>query len=65
MLTRLAVSVVNAAVVARERPGDAYVTVSEAPAWRLLERLYDYDHPLAEGPLARRLWTRSPSGRGA
>ena len=48
VLTRLAVSVVNAAVVARERPGDAYVTVSEAPAWRLLERLYDYDHPLAE-----------------
>jgi len=48
VLTRLAVSVVNAAVVARERPGDAYVTVSEAPAWRLLERLHDYDHRLAE-----------------
>jgi len=48
VLTRLAVSVVNAAVVARERPGDAYVTVSEAPAWRLLERLHDYDPRRAE-----------------
>ncbi|MDH5233430.1 MAG: aminotransferase class III-fold pyridoxal phosphate-dependent enzyme, partial [Gemmatimonadota bacterium] len=35
---RLAVSVVNSAMMARSRPGDAYVTVSEAPAWRLLER---------------------------
>lgn len=43
VLTRLAVSVVNAAVVARERPDDPYLTVSEAPAWRLLERLCDGD----------------------
>ncbi|HMU61888.1 MAG TPA: aminotransferase class III-fold pyridoxal phosphate-dependent enzyme, partial [Gemmatimonadales bacterium] len=38
VLTRLAVSVVNSALVARERPDDSYVVVSEAPAWRFLER---------------------------
>ena len=37
-LTRLAVSVVNCALQKRDRPDDPYVTVSEAPAWRLLER---------------------------
>jgi 4-aminobutyrate aminotransferase-like enzyme/Ser/Thr protein kinase RdoA (MazF antagonist) len=35
--TRLAVSVVNAAMMKRERPGDPYVVISEAPAWRFLE----------------------------
>ena len=35
---RLAVSVVNSALAARDRPDDPYVTVSEAPAWRFLER---------------------------
>ena len=35
---RLAVSVVNAAIEAEKRPDDAYVTISTAPAWRLLER---------------------------
>ena len=48
VLVRLAVSVVNAAVMARERPADTYVTVSEEPAWRLLERLHRYDPRLAE-----------------
>jgi 4-aminobutyrate aminotransferase-like enzyme/Ser/Thr protein kinase RdoA (MazF antagonist) len=38
LLTRLAVSVVNSALVRRERPGDPYVVISEAPAWRFLER---------------------------
>jgi len=37
LLTRLAVSVVNAAMMQRERPDDAYVVISEAPAWRFLE----------------------------
>ena len=33
---RLAVSVVNAALMARRRPDDPYVTISEAPAWDFL-----------------------------
>ncbi len=37
LLTRLAVSVVNSAMMKRERPDDTYVTISEAPAWRLLD----------------------------
>jgi 4-aminobutyrate aminotransferase-like enzyme/Ser/Thr protein kinase RdoA (MazF antagonist) len=36
---RLAVSVVNSAQRASVKPDDAYVTVSEAPAWDALERL--------------------------
>ncbi|MET3792248.1 aminotransferase class III-fold pyridoxal phosphate-dependent enzyme [Aquamicrobium terrae] len=34
---RLAVSVVNSAIEAVDRPDDPYVTISQAPAWRLLE----------------------------
>jgi 4-aminobutyrate aminotransferase-like enzyme/Ser/Thr protein kinase RdoA (MazF antagonist) len=34
--TRLAVSVINAALMKQQRPDDPYVTVSEAAAWRLL-----------------------------
>ncbi|WP_037308951.1 aminotransferase class III-fold pyridoxal phosphate-dependent enzyme [Ruegeria halocynthiae] len=34
---RLAVSVVNSALMAAENPDDPYVTISQAPAWRLLE----------------------------
>ena len=37
LLTRLAVSVVNATLMKRERPDDPYVAISEAPAWRFLE----------------------------
>ena len=51
ILTRLAVSVVNSAHFKRERPDDPYVTISEAPAWRLLEQLHDYDPRLAEARL--------------
>lgn len=51
ILTRLAVSVTNSALAKRERPDDPYVTISEAPAWRLLERLHDYDPRLAEARL--------------
>jgi 4-aminobutyrate aminotransferase-like enzyme/Ser/Thr protein kinase RdoA (MazF antagonist) len=36
---RLAVSVVNSAQRAMVKPEDAYLTVSEAPAWEALERL--------------------------
>jgi 4-aminobutyrate aminotransferase-like enzyme/Ser/Thr protein kinase RdoA (MazF antagonist) len=36
---RLAVSVTNSAHVKRLKPDDAYVTISEAPAWEALERL--------------------------
>lgn len=35
---RLAVSVVNSTLEAAGRPDDPYVTISQAPAWRLLER---------------------------
>lgn len=38
VLMRLAVSVTNSAQMQRERPGDPYVVISEAPAWRFLER---------------------------
>lgn len=34
---RLAVSVVNSTLMAAETPGDPYVTISQAPAWRSLE----------------------------
>lgn len=36
--TRLAVSVVNSTLEAAENPDDPYVTISQAPAWRFLER---------------------------
>lgn len=35
---RLAVSVVNSTLMAVENPDDPYVTISQAPAWRFLER---------------------------
>ncbi|WP_298863929.1 aminotransferase class III-fold pyridoxal phosphate-dependent enzyme [uncultured Sulfitobacter sp.] len=35
---RLAVSVVNSTLMAAENPDDPYVTISQAPAWRFLER---------------------------
>ncbi|KIC20575.1 aminotransferase class III-fold pyridoxal phosphate-dependent enzyme [Leisingera sp. ANG-Vp] len=34
---RLAVSVVNSTLMAADNPGDPYVTISQAPAWRFLE----------------------------
>jgi 4-aminobutyrate aminotransferase-like enzyme/Ser/Thr protein kinase RdoA (MazF antagonist) len=36
---RLAVSVTNSAIQAQSRPDDAYQTISEAPAWDLLDRM--------------------------
>ncbi len=41
---RLAVSVVNSAMRATVKPDDAYVTISEAPAWATLERMAEI-HP--------------------
>lgn len=49
--TRLAVSVVNSAIMQRERPGDPYVVVSQAPAWRFLERVEGIDEQLISGRL--------------
>ncbi len=43
LLTRLAVSVTNAALMKQQKPEDPYVTVTEAGAWRLLERIDTYD----------------------
>ena len=34
---RLAVSVVNSTLMAAQNPDDPYITISQAPAWRLLE----------------------------
>ena len=36
LLMRLAVSVVNSRMMALENPNDAYITISEQPAWRFL-----------------------------
>ncbi len=52
--SRLAISVTVSATRAADRPGDAYVTVSEAPAWRLLEALDHLGHHrLADVVVAR------------
>jgi 4-aminobutyrate aminotransferase-like enzyme/Ser/Thr protein kinase RdoA (MazF antagonist) len=42
--SRLAVSVVNAAYQRHQVPGNQYLTISEKPAWELLERLAEV-HP--------------------
>jgi 4-aminobutyrate aminotransferase-like enzyme/Ser/Thr protein kinase RdoA (MazF antagonist) len=42
LLTRLAVSVTNAALTKLEKPDDPYVTISERPAWTFLERSAGY-----------------------
>ncbi len=41
--TRLAVSVSNAAIQRRENPQNEYLSISEAPAWRLLESLQTWN----------------------
>jgi 4-aminobutyrate aminotransferase-like enzyme/Ser/Thr protein kinase RdoA (MazF antagonist) len=47
---RLAVSVINSTMLAAESPGDDYITISQAPAWRFLEKL-----DLNEGLIRARL----------
>lgn len=51
LLMRLAVSVTNSARMARERPGDPYAVISEAAAWRFLER----SRGIAEAQVSARL----------
>jgi 4-aminobutyrate aminotransferase-like enzyme/Ser/Thr protein kinase RdoA (MazF antagonist) len=48
MLARLVVSVVNAALRHAHEPDDAYLTVSTAPAWAMLEQLADVPGAVAE-----------------
>lgn len=50
---RLCVSVVHSARRADERPDDPYLRISEAPAWRALERLAAVDPDEAEAKLRR------------
>ncbi|MDA1265289.1 MAG: phosphotransferase, partial [Planctomycetota bacterium] len=50
---RLMHSVANSALRMAEEPDDAYLTISEAPAWRLLERMLEV--PQAEGAARLRL----------
>ena len=45
--TRLAVSVTNAAIQRRENPQNEYLSISEAPAWRLLESLQTWSEKTA------------------
>ena len=51
LLTRLAVSVTNSAIMQRERPDDPYVVVSQAPAWRFLEAYQGIDEHLMNARL--------------
>ncbi|MFQ5624597.1 MAG: aminotransferase class III-fold pyridoxal phosphate-dependent enzyme [Paracoccaceae bacterium] len=51
LLIRLAVSVVNSALMQAERPDDPYVVISQAPIWRFLEKAGAID----EGLMACRL----------
>jgi Ser/Thr protein kinase RdoA (MazF antagonist) len=51
---RLATSVSMSAHQSALDPGDAYLTVSEAPAWALLERLIDIDPVTAAARIADR-----------
>ena len=48
IVMRLAVSVVNSALERKRRPEDAYVSISEGPAWAALEKLDAIDPKLAE-----------------
>lgn len=51
LLMRLAVSVTNSAQQQRLRPDDPYVVVSQAPAWRFLERWARTPEPLVAARL--------------
>jgi Ser/Thr protein kinase RdoA (MazF antagonist) len=53
IVTRLCVSVVVSAHARRSRPKNAYLTVSEAPAWRLLDFLSKLDGDEIGAELAR------------
>ena len=49
---RLAVSVVNSTMMSKENPDDAYITISQAPAWRFLDQKFDANMVLAKLRLA-------------
>ena len=51
LLMRLSVSVTNSAIMQRERPHDPYVVVSQASAWRFLERAHGMDERLMSARL--------------
>ncbi len=51
VLTRLAVSVTNSAIMKRERPHDPYVTISEQPAWDFLDKAARYAPDWVEASL--------------
>ncbi len=51
VLTRLAVSVVNCAMIKQERSDDPYVTVSERPAWAILDRAMQTDPAYAKAAI--------------
>jgi 4-aminobutyrate aminotransferase-like enzyme/Ser/Thr protein kinase RdoA (MazF antagonist) len=61
---RLCVSVALSAVRSSREPDDPYLTVSERPAWDLLERL-DAVHPRLAAARIRAACRREPSPRGA
>jgi 4-aminobutyrate aminotransferase-like enzyme/Ser/Thr protein kinase RdoA (MazF antagonist) len=48
ILARLAVSVVNSALRHAHQPDDAYITVSAAPAWAILDQVADVPGHIAE-----------------
>ncbi len=43
VLTQLAASVTNAAIMKQEKPDDPYVVVTEGPAWQLRDQLGAFD----------------------
>ena len=45
---RLAVSVINSTMMAKENPDDPYITISQGPAWRFLEQEFDPNIVLAK-----------------
>ena len=65
--SRLATSVTMSAVRSAERPDDPYVTISEAPAWRLLEALDHLGHERLADTVLRRCrmepWQERPPRR--
>jgi len=58
---RLAVSVTNAAIMRKERPENAYLQVSEAPAWRLLDYLDGLGEALVESEIRAACRSQDPS----
>ncbi len=61
VLLRLAVSVTNAAIQRREEPANTYLTISEAPAWRLL----DYLDALGEAEFTSAIHAACSGGAGS